>query len=166
MNSKSSGGKLERFFTGKGFYIVLFLCAAVIGVSAWMMAAGDRSLARDIRDMNQTSLDKHRVETVIIPPQEQVPEMQEAAAPAAEEELAETMAAPEDTQVWREEPAPAPEEALPAEPEDVPAAESAPTEPEFPPEDPAAPSRRRWPWLALAAAGVVILVLIVLLCLR
>ena len=109
MNSKSSGGKLEGFFTGKGFYIVLFLCAAVIGVSAWMMAAGDRSMARDIQDMNQVNLDKHRVETVIIPPQEQVPEMQEAAAPAAEEELMETMAEPEDTQVWREEPAPAPE---------------------------------------------------------
>ena len=34
--------------------------------------------------------------------------MQEAAAPAAEE-VVETMAEPEDTQVWREEPAPAPE---------------------------------------------------------
>ena len=41
MSSNSSGKKLEGFFTGKGFYIVLFLCAAVIGVSAWMMAAGD-----------------------------------------------------------------------------------------------------------------------------
>ena len=108
MNSKSSGGRLEGFFSGKGFYIVLFLCAAVIGVSAWMMAAGERSMARDIQDMNQVSLDKHRVETVIMPPQEQVPAMQEAAAPAAEE-VVETMAEPEDTQVWREEPAPAPE---------------------------------------------------------
>ena len=34
MNSKSSGEWLETFFAGKGFYIVLFLCAAVIGVSA------------------------------------------------------------------------------------------------------------------------------------
>ena len=109
MNSNSSGGKLEGFFTGKGFYIVLFLCAAVIGVSVWMMAAGERSMVKDIRDMNQVSLDKRRTETVIIPPQEQVPEMQEAAAPAAEEEIVETMAEPEDTQVWREEPAPAPE---------------------------------------------------------
>ena len=32
MSSNSSGKKLEGFFTGKGFYIVLFLCAAVIGV--------------------------------------------------------------------------------------------------------------------------------------
>ena len=29
MSSNSSGKKLEGFFTGKGFYIVLFLCAAV-----------------------------------------------------------------------------------------------------------------------------------------
>ena len=41
MNSRGSGKKLEGFFTGKGFYIVLFLCAAVIGVSAWMMATGN-----------------------------------------------------------------------------------------------------------------------------
>lgn len=111
MNSKSSGGKLEGFFNGKGFYIVLFLCAAVIGVSAWMMAAGDRDLAEDISKMNETHMDNHRVETVILPPQEEVSqadeaELQEAAAPAAEEALAETMEPSEDenTQVWREEP--------------------------------------------------------------
>ena len=115
MNSKSSGGKLEGFFTGKGFYIVLFLCAAVIGVSAWMLTAGNRSMAEDIREMNQVSMENRRVETVIIPPQEAVqetlPELQEAAAPAAEEELVETMAEPESTEVWREEPVSEPEEA-------------------------------------------------------
>ena len=26
-NNKGSGGKLDGFFNGKGFYIVLFLCA-------------------------------------------------------------------------------------------------------------------------------------------
>ena len=111
MNSKGSGGKLEGFFTGKGFYIVLFLCAAVIGVSAWMMAAGNRRMAEDIRDMNRVSMDKPRVETVIIPPQEAVqeslPDLQEAAAPTQAEQAVETMAEPESTEVWREEPAPA-----------------------------------------------------------
>ena len=34
---KSFGRRLEDFFAGKGFYIVLFLCAAVIGVSAWAL---------------------------------------------------------------------------------------------------------------------------------
>ena len=43
-SSNSSGKKLEGFFTGKGFYIVLFLCAAVIGVSAWMKAAGNETM--------------------------------------------------------------------------------------------------------------------------
>jgi murein DD-endopeptidase MepM/ murein hydrolase activator NlpD len=39
-NRKSFGAQLEAFFEGKGFYIVLFLCAAVIGVSAWVLAMG------------------------------------------------------------------------------------------------------------------------------
>ena len=38
---KNFGAALESFFAGKGFYIVLFLCVAVIGVSAWTMLAGD-----------------------------------------------------------------------------------------------------------------------------
>ena len=29
-----------RFIEGKGFYIALVLCAAVIGVSAWSLLAG------------------------------------------------------------------------------------------------------------------------------
>ena len=33
--------KLESFFAGKGFYIVLFLCVSVIGLSAWTMLSGD-----------------------------------------------------------------------------------------------------------------------------
>ena len=32
--------KLESFFAGKGFYIVLFLCVSVIGLSAWTMLSG------------------------------------------------------------------------------------------------------------------------------
>jgi murein DD-endopeptidase MepM/ murein hydrolase activator NlpD len=41
MNEKKSfSQKLEAFFAGKGFYIVLFLCVAVIGVSAWVMLTG------------------------------------------------------------------------------------------------------------------------------
>ena len=34
------GAWLGSFFAGKGFYIVLILCVAVIGVSAWIMLAG------------------------------------------------------------------------------------------------------------------------------
>ncbi len=39
-DKKSFGNQLEAFFEGKGFYIVLCLCAAVIGVSAWVLIAG------------------------------------------------------------------------------------------------------------------------------
>jgi len=40
-NKKSFEQRLERFFAGKGFYIVLFLCIAAIGVSAWIMLFKD-----------------------------------------------------------------------------------------------------------------------------
>lgn len=69
MSSNSSGKKLEVFFTGKGFYIVLFLCAAVIGVSAWMLAAGNETMENEAGSMTEGSF--HRVETVIIPPLEE-----------------------------------------------------------------------------------------------
>ena len=35
--------RAEAFFAGKGFYIVLFLCVTVIGVSAWSMLTGNRT---------------------------------------------------------------------------------------------------------------------------
>lgn len=37
---KSFNEKLNNFFAGKGFYIVLSLCVAVIGVSAWFLFTG------------------------------------------------------------------------------------------------------------------------------
>ena len=61
MSSKGSGKKLEGFFTGKGFYIVLFLCAAVIGVSAWMMAAGNETM-NDTSKTNSVGMTNKRVE--------------------------------------------------------------------------------------------------------
>ena len=108
MNSSSSGKKLEGFFTGKGFYIVLFLCAAVIGVSAWMMAAGNETMAEDVTSVNRTRLENQRVETVIVTPQVEVnnklsSDVVEAMAPEInEEDLSETMAEPAE-QVWNEE---------------------------------------------------------------
>ncbi len=81
MNSSSSGRRLEGFFTGKGFYIVLFLCAAVIGVSAWMMAAGNETMAEDIGSQNGTRLENKRVETVIV-----TPPVREKTATAAQDE--------------------------------------------------------------------------------
>ena len=71
MNNSSSGKRLERFFTGKGFYIVLFLCAAVIGVSAWMMTAGNETMSDDLNQFgNQFGSPDYgsaRTETIIVP---------------------------------------------------------------------------------------------------
>lgn len=94
MNSNSSGGKLEAFFTGKGFYIVLFLCAAVIGISAWMMAAGERTMEKDLKDSEHQKLDQHRVETVILPTQPSTEPVDELY-----EEPVEVMAEPVEEQV-------------------------------------------------------------------
>ena len=103
MSSNSSGKRLEEFFTGKGFYIVLFLCAAVIGVSAWMMAAGDVAMKNEVPLRSNVNMENKRVETVIIPA--------ETAAPAAEapEISAEGINAPvsepeeiEAVDVWKE----------------------------------------------------------------
>ena len=65
MNSSSSGKSPERFLTGKGFYIVLFLCAAVIGVSAWVMATGNEAMKKS--ENSDDIVGSHRVETVIAP---------------------------------------------------------------------------------------------------
>lgn len=112
MNSSDSGKRLERFFMGKGFYIVLFLCAAVIGVSAWMMAAGNETMAKDIVTDDSTLYSNKRVETVIITPTDSpvteagaldgaaVPAMNDGAldADGADAELAEAF--DENTPVW------------------------------------------------------------------
>ena len=82
MNSNSSGKRLEGFLSGKGFYIVLFLCAAVIGVSAWMMAAGNGAMQED---MLPTSGSETRVETVILPVLPREAEEDEALAPVPPE---------------------------------------------------------------------------------
>lgn len=40
-NNRETGGiKSDKFFSGKGFYIVLFLCLAVIGGSVWALLSG------------------------------------------------------------------------------------------------------------------------------
>ncbi len=41
---KSFAQRFDAFFNGKGFYIVLFVCMAVIGVSAWALLYSDSGL--------------------------------------------------------------------------------------------------------------------------
>ncbi len=103
MNSRSSGGWLEAFFTGKGFYIVLFLCAAVIGGSAWMMAAGNGTM-EEATPVSKT--ETHRIETVILPPQNDTAQsMEEAIEDATQVVLDEPEEEPAQ-EVFEEQPAP------------------------------------------------------------
>ncbi len=107
MSDKNSGGKLEKFFEGKGFYIVLFLCAAVIGVSAWMLASGNRTMLKEAKEANSPRLDNKKVETVILPPakEETRPVIKpQPPLPAEEPEAAEETAeesAEETAEVWQ-----------------------------------------------------------------
>lgn len=106
MSSNSSGKKLEGFFTGKGFYIVLFLCAAVIGVSAWMMAAGNETM-NDPSNTNSIGMENKRVETIIISPEsstdsQSVMAMEPEAAAVDEETPVLDSESESLTQVWNE----------------------------------------------------------------
>ena len=91
MNSSSSGRRLEGFLSGKGFYIVLFLCAAVIGASAWMTVGRNETMSDDALQTSADSSENRRVETVIIParPDRETylpPELEEEAPAVSEEE--------------------------------------------------------------------------------
>ena len=84
MNSKNSGGWLEAFLTGRGFYIVLFLCAAVIGASAWMLAADHRAAEEDVIQVSNPNAAQFRGETVIEPAREERPGLRESLEEAAQ----------------------------------------------------------------------------------
>ena len=100
MNSNSSGKGLESFLSGTGFYIVLFLCAAVIGVSAWMMAAGNETMSNDALQTSVSNQESRRVETVIIPARPENPAVFdpdiESEAPAVSDEGPADVTAPVD----------------------------------------------------------------------
>ncbi len=113
MNSSSSGKSPERFLTGKGFYIVLFLCAAVIGISAWVMATGNEAMHKS--DLTEITGGEHRVETVIAPsaegsdwideteiapPETRVDAIAEPAAEAAQESAVSSAPAAPAVYVW------------------------------------------------------------------
>lgn len=53
---KDFGEKLEAFFAGKGFYIVLLLSAAVIGTSIWLMISGSRTDVENNTGMETVSM--------------------------------------------------------------------------------------------------------------
>lgn len=105
MNSSSSGEWLERFFAGKGFYIVLFLCAAVIGGSAWMLATGGSAPAEEKVEVANTQpgtwqetgeIPSHRedlplIEPVVVEPPQAAAEPEEEPAQEVFSEQAPTV---------------------------------------------------------------------------
>lgn len=118
---KSFGQSLEAFFAGKGFYIVLFLCVAVIGVSAWTMLAGDMGDPADISDMDSLSALEEPVGTEATEPpltlsETELPEPEEA-APVANIEPEEPVQQSAPTPVTE---SPAPSSAAAAAPETIP----------------------------------------------
>ena len=84
--------KSVRFIEGKGFYIALVLCAAVIGVSAWSLLSGTKTMD-DGRDQNAV-LEVTPAPTIPIPatpaptpemtPEPEIP-AEDAAATAAQD---------------------------------------------------------------------------------
>lgn len=56
--------RAEAFFAGKGFYIVLFLCVTVIGVSAWSLLTGGGKTQRD-RDVGVAAANMEPGQTVV-----------------------------------------------------------------------------------------------------
>ena len=57
--------RAENFFAGKGFYIVLFLCVAVIGVSAWSMLTGGGKDAPEDADFGVAVANLDPAETAV-----------------------------------------------------------------------------------------------------
>lgn len=53
---KDFSAKLEAFFAGKGFYIVLLLSAAVIGTSVWLMISGSGADVENSTGMENVSM--------------------------------------------------------------------------------------------------------------
>jgi len=64
---KPFGTRLEAFFAGKGFYVVLFLCISVIGVSVWSMLSGvaEKQFSDDI-SMSVAGLDSSVIAEEVI----------------------------------------------------------------------------------------------------
>lgn len=94
---KSAAQKLEAFFAGKGFYMVLMVCLAVIGLSAWTLLnqAGAGSEAEN-RDAAAVSGIFQELPYPVLEPQ--IPVIvteQPAAAPEAPEETETAVEEPE-----------------------------------------------------------------------
>ena len=59
MEEKNRSGKGIKFLTEKGFYIVLFICAAVIGVCAWLLWSNFVNTEEDSVTVSDSIISRH-----------------------------------------------------------------------------------------------------------
>ena len=85
---KTFTSRLEDFFAGKGFYIVLFLCVAVIGISAWTILSvpGEETPAVDEISLSEEALPGGEEESAPVIAVEEPEPIEEAAPVVSVEE--------------------------------------------------------------------------------
>lgn len=91
---KGSGKKLDKFFDGKGFYIVLSICVALLGVSAYYLLTGNGTDVEENTSLSENYADDNRIEPPDVAEVTQAPD-ENSEANASED--------PEDAEVWNEE---------------------------------------------------------------
>ena len=80
MENRSGSGARAGSLGGKGFYIVLFLCAAVIGVSAWIMLTDAGTNVEATQTMDTIPVNVSEAVVTMIPAyQPELPEIVDAA---------------------------------------------------------------------------------------
>ena len=104
---KPFANRMEAFFAGKGFYIVLTLCVAVIGVSAWSMFSGGEVLPDEsdvsvsVANMDEDIITETMVKPTPVPSASPVPTAApENEAPCVEEAENEASAAAADYYIY------------------------------------------------------------------
>ena len=114
MENKKRPGRAAGAMEGKGFYIVLFLCAAVIGASAWIFSAGTHvedndsaEITVDISDAVVTMLpagtrldDEDAVAAAAIREEETEEAAEELTEAGPEDDAAEVMSEAVVTYIW------------------------------------------------------------------
>ena len=91
MENKQGSGARAGSLGGKGFYIVLFLCAAVIGISAWIMLTNAGTIVED--ETAEDAVDISGAYVTMLPagtvtePEADVDAMAEAVAETEEEAM-------------------------------------------------------------------------------
>ena len=93
MENKHGSGARAGSLEGKGFYIVLFLCAAVIGLSAWLLLTKAGTNVED--ETAEEYVDVSGAYVTMLPADSARQQTQSDEAPAAEQEPAAETAQPE-----------------------------------------------------------------------